>query len=424
MLDEDGQTLANVRGVGLNTTHLSDISSKIVFDAIMELSGSGRPYNHLTVAELLQQRGMLARIGGATGTDTMVDEACHAPHAEWHAVNIYRAALSRQGAQVCQEYQARLTGNTEPEKTLADLQGAIADLQGKGKTVAIRHVAEYREEKVAQWNEALWRGFIGIPSTISPEINTALGGYRQGVMTILGGYRGEGKSTLARQEALGLSVKGYRVLLCTMEDPGDIAAAGIAGNYASHSVFQMDTGKARPEDVLEVDANWKNLDKFPLRIVSGGMRIEDIESAAALCQARYGLDFIVVDHIQFIIPYVLPRLDRNGTVGTYSQRIVAMLHRHKIPGLVLSQLSREAEKGDRKPRLSDLRDSGCIEQDCRQAFLLYGDPDAPRKDDEGKREWSHILELAKNNNGKSGVSWQVLRVDGRQRFELIREIVK
>jgi replicative DNA helicase len=233
-------------------------------------------------------------------------------------------------------------------------------------------------------------------------------------MTVLGGYRGEGKSTLSRQEALGLARKGYKVLLCSLEDPGDVAAAGMVGNYAGRSVFHFDTGENTDEDINRMDAEWSDLSTIPLHIASGAMRIEDIENCAMIHAAKHGLDFLIVDHIQFITPYKLQGVDRNGTVATYSQRLVSILTKHAIPGLVLSQLSRDSEKENRKPRLSDLRDSGCIEQDARAVLLLYADADAD----------CHTLEIAKNNFGVSGKAFHVRRQDGKQRFEMLGEVIR
>jgi replicative DNA helicase len=275
----------------------------------------------------------------------------------------------------------------------------------------VRQLADFRHDKIEQWRAAKGKGYIGIPSSLD-DVNRYLGGYRAGVMLVLGGFRGEGKSTLARQEAFGIAQKGYKTLVCSLEDPGDIAAAGIAGNYANRSVFHLDTGADDQAHIDQIDYDWASLSSVPLHITSGSMTIEDIETAAMIHKARHGLDFIVIDHIQFITPYKMPGMDRNGTVATYSQRIVAMLTKHGIPGLILSQLSRDSEKESRKPRLSDLRDSGCIEQDARAVMLLYFNA----------QDGHHRLEIAKNNFGISGKTFKIKREDGRQRFTMIGEV--
>jgi len=404
------ETLIAVREVGITPDTFLDSNLGTVFGLVCEGSRRGVVPDHATLAYSMD-KSLLGRLGGTLALDNLVDVACLEPHAAWYAKMVYRAALARKGAAACRQWSQRLAESQEPEVELAGAQADLAELQTRGISKSpSRQVAEFCAEKVEQWRQAKGKGYVGVPSSFG-EVNKYLGGYRHGVMTVLGGYRGEGKSTLARQEALGLAQKGYKVLLCSMEDPGDIAAAGIAGNYSGRSVFHLDTGEDDAQHIDQIEADWKNLASIPLHIASGSMKIEDIETAAMLHAARHGLDFLIVDHIQFITPYKLAGMDRNGTIATYTQRLVAILTKHKIPGLVLSQLSRDSEKESRKPRLSDLRDSGCIEQDARAVLLLYFNGETQ----------THRLEIAKNNFGISGKAFEIRRLDGRQRFEMVGE---
>jgi replicative DNA helicase len=404
------ETLIAVREVGITPDTFNDPVLGHIFGMVCEGTRHGCLPDIGTIGMRID-KGMLERLGGLIALGKLIDDACLDAHAQYNAKAIYRASLSRKASASLSMWSRTLAESTEPEIDLAKAQSDLQALQTTGLIKSpIKQVAEFRQEKVDQWRSAKGKGYVGIPSSLS-EINRYLGGYRPGVMCVLGGYRGQGKSTLARQEALGLARKGYKVLLCSMEDPGDIAAAGIAGNYAGRSVFHLDTGMAQDSDVNQIDAEWADLSTIPLFIASGAMRIEDIETAAMLQKARHGLDFIIIDHIQFITPYKMQGVDRNGTVATYSQRIVALLTKHAVPGLILSQLSRDSEKENRKPRLSDLRDSGCIEQDARQVMLLYWD----------SRDDMHRVEIAKNNFGVSDKRFIVKRLDGKQRFDLIRE---
>jgi replicative DNA helicase len=100
-------------------------------------------------------------------------------------------------------------------------------------------------------------------------------------------------------------------------------------------------------------------------------------------------------------------MSRNDTMAHYSQCIVNMAKRLDIAAVCASQFSRASEKESRKPRLSDLRDSGSLEQDARQIILLYWDAEAD----------SFMLEVAKNNYGQSGEAVEVIRYGDMQRFE-------
>lgn len=408
----DESSVIAVREAGITPDSFNDYALGQIFGAVCTGMRPGFVPDIGTLTYALEPR-IVDAIGGVQGLNRLIDEACISAHAGYHARIIYQAALARRSSHSLSKWSKVMAESKEPEIDLAQAQSELAELQISGLTKSpVRHISDFRHEKIEQWRAAKGKGYIGIPSSFH-EINQYLGGYRHGVMLVLGGFRGEGKSTLARQEAFGIAQKGYKTLICSLEDPGDIAAAGIAGNYANRSVFHLDTGSDDIEHINQMDREWADLAGVPLHIASGAMRIEDIETAAMIHKARHGLDFIVIDHIQFITPYKLPGMDRNGTVATYSQRIVSMLTKHKIPGLILSQLSRDSEKESRKPRLSDLRDSGCIEQDARAVMLLYyngGDK-------------HHRLEIAKNNFGISGKTFKIKREDGRQRFAMIGEEV-
>lgn len=294
----------------------------------------------------------------------------------------------------------------DPLAVIQRVQGELSMMQTQSNQFCkAHHITEFCDAKVSAWRQAKGTGYVGIPSTFQ-KLNTYLGGYRRKVMTVLGGYRGEGKSTIARQEAHGVAKLGFRALVVSLEDPEDIAQAGIAGNEASISVFHLDTGNGFDVNIDTIESAWRGMAALPLH-TAAAMTIDEIVSLATIQKARHGLDFIVIDHLQYISPYTLPRMDRNGTIATYSQKICGLAKTLDVAVLVLSQFSRDSEKMSRRPKLSDLRDSGTIEQDARAVLLLSYDSNLNH----------HLLEVAKNNNGVSKVDIGVRRLDGKQRFE-------
>jgi replicative DNA helicase len=288
---------------------------------------------------------------------------------------------------------------------LNEIQTELTTLQAEqvSRSSQVHHITHHREDKVDQWRKAKSVGFVGLPSSIK-EIDHALGGYRRKVMCIIGGYRGEGKSLFMRQELYSMATKGFKTLLVTLEDPEDMAAAVVAGHAARSSVFSLDVGTATPFKIDAINETWAGMKGLPMWTASA-RTIEDITTICMAHKARYGLDVIGIDHIQYINPYVRPRLDRNGTIALYSNAICNLLKDTDAAGLVASQFGRSAERDGRRPRLSDLRDSGTIEQDCRQALLLSRDP------------LGHILEVAKNNFGPSGLDIGLARIGAEHRFE-------
>jgi len=299
---------------------------------------------------------------------------------------------------------------SKDDNMIGNTIGELMKLQAND-SVEAQKMGDFRQAKVEQWRTAKEKGFVGLPFCIS-EVNQYLGGHRNGCFSLLGGYRGEGKSTLLRQDAYSQARAGRKVLLFSLEDPADIASAGIAGLHAGVSTFHLDTGAAYEDSLAKIDCGWKALADMPLWIQSNNMTISQIVGASEAMYYQHGLDIIYGDHVQYITPLVLPGLNRNDTMSHYSNTLAGMAKRLDIPVMWASQLGRSSERENRKPRLSDLRDSGTLEQDARQVLLLYWD---------GEKN-HHILEVAKNNYGISGKDVDIWRMDGKNRFSAVAPV--
>jgi replicative DNA helicase len=392
---------------GITSEHFTAHECRLVFECVESLKSKGKPVYmttiHATAVSLgleLSHSDIQEFVDHAVTIQAYINNSVESVKMDW----IRRMAHSEM-LNACEQIKT----TDDPASVIQSIQGKLTMMQTQSNRFCkINHITAFREAKVSAWRQATGQGYIGIPSCFS-EMNQYLGGYRRGVMTVVGGYRGEGKSTLARQEAHGTAKQGYKALVVSLEDPEDVAQASIAGNEASVSVFHLDTGSSFEGRIEQIDSAWAGMGGIPLWTASA-TTIEEICSLATIKKATDGLDLLVIDHLQYISPYTLPRMDRNGTIATYSQRICNLAKTLDIAVMVLSQFSRDSEKNNRKPKLSDLRDSGTIEQDARAVLLLYFDPVNKH----------HILEVAKNNNGVSKKEIKLVRADGKQRFEPIQ----
>lgn len=277
--------------------------------------------------------------------------------------------------------------------------------------IKISKVHQHKDEVLKKWEAASKADYIGVPSSIK-TINSYLGGWRN-CLGIIGAYRGVGKSTFIRQECLHQARLGLKVLLFTLEDQDEIAASRIAGNIADVSAFHCDIGTASSSDIDKMAEAFDSTKDLTLWMVNDAYTIEEIMSTCSMMKQRHGLDIVYIDHIQYIAPQQLPNMNRVNTMSAYSHQLAMACKRFGCPIVCASQFSRECEKENRTPRLSDLRDSGSLEQDARQILLLYPD----LNDD------MYHLEVAKNNYGVSGKDVKIERLDGKQRFEERTEIL-
>ena len=225
---------------------------------------------------------------------------------------------------------------------------------------------------------------------------------------LLGDFTVVHNSTLARQIANSTSRDIGATALYSLEDPAEQAAGIIAASSAGFTASDFDVGRASDQKINVMEAAWKAMN-LPLWITSDVLSIDHIVTSAIEMKAKHDIKLMILDHIQYISPYQLRGMNRNDTVATYMEKIRSVCRRLGIPCLALSQISNDAEKKDRIPTISDLRDSGAIGNDARQVLILYWDGQLGH----------HVLKIAKNNYGRSGDEIPVVRNDAKGIFEEI-----
>jgi len=407
ILIDQHKSLFACNKLGLKPECFADELCRQAFSAIADISGRPKGCcDFMTVSKTMTATGSKY---GAIELEKMVDDTPTASHCEYYAEIIKDDYIKSEAINLMRKYAKAIT--SEKDKKAAELispmLAEITALSAKD-SLNICKASAYREDKMRQWHESRNRGFVGIPS-VFPSVNRYLGGFRRGVLCIIGAYRGTGKSTLMRQEAVNMAQQGFSVALFSLEDPPDIASAGMAGALADVSVYFCDIGDASDFQLEKISAAWKTMESLPLYLVQNANTMTEIVNACNYIKETKGLDVIMIDHIQYISPQQLPHTNRTGTMAIYSQELSNLAKRMDSAIIVASQFSRDCERENRKPRLSDLRDSGTLEADARQVMLMFQD----------KTTQAFDLDVAKNNYGISGKTIHLNRLDGKQKFEEI-----
>lgn len=396
---EHPECIFQVFGAGIRADSFQHPQHRAVFGAMQDLADAGRAITRYAVSQ--SDRIQPDAPWALNPLKQYADAAGGKAFLAAYIADVAKCDAARRIRAAGQCAVARIEAGDSPENVTDKVYADLAE--ASGGTIKIKTLADIREAKVAEWRAAKDRGYVGLP-TLWPDLNRILGGHRKGMVNVLGGYRGEGKSTLARQMLTAVAMRGTACGLITMEDPDTVAAAGIVGNLTDFSVYHMDTGDYT-DDIDELNERWKGVERLPMYISDQPHTITSLVNAMRYMVARFGAEMFVVDHIQYIVNQGRKE-SRNEEVMRYSNAICAATKTLNVHTLVLSQLSRDAEKESRKPRLSDLRDSGAIDQDARAVMLLY-------RDDQDNQ---HRLHIAKNNAGPRGLL-KLERIDGRQRFE-------
>ena len=373
------------------------------FQAMVTLSKTNKPIDVITV-------GKIVKNVSAARLDEYVDKCTTVAHAGYYAKEIKEKEHARRYLEAMDKAHNDISNGGDLSNAMEYVQNETIAM-GISSDVAISKVGDFTEEKCEQWRGAVGQGFVGIPSGFE-QINKYLGGYRRGVVSMLGAYRGVGKSTLARQEALSMAKAGYKVAYITIEDAGGIASACIVGNSVDTSVYHLDVGNGTDHQIDKMEKGFAEINDLPLWIVHKLHRIQQIVNAIESIKRRHGLDIAFVDHIHHITPRQLPHHSRADTVSVYTHALTQCANRNDIHICIQAQLNRSAEIGDRKPRLSDLKDSGTLEEAARQVLLLSRD----------KETDLFNLEIAKNSYGPANIDIILEGNHGKQRFEVCGEV--
>jgi replicative DNA helicase len=376
---------------------------RLVFRAIKRLYERGEPVDSISVAEYLTQNGELAEAGGREVV-TQLPSSVPAPgNARHYAQIVKQNALLR-----------RLLGASHRiQKSVHEREGEPAELVEQAETLLFkvayedrasdfRKVADVLEDEIDKL-EALAKGdreVTGTPSGFR-DLDNVLGGFQPGNLIVIAARPSLGKSALVCNIAENVAAKAdMPVAFFSLE----MSEAELAHRFIScRSRIPNDKlrkGKVSQRDWPKVVRACNELESAPLWLDdSSDLSLLDLRAKARrLASSEGGLGLVIVDYMQ-LMRAEDPRANRVEQVGQMSRGLKILARELNVPVIGLSQLSRAPElRPDKRPMLSDLRESGSIEQDADVVTFIYRDA---VYDDEADPSEAELI-VAKHRNGPTG----------------------
>ncbi|KKR11967.1 MAG: Replicative DNA helicase [Candidatus Woesebacteria bacterium GW2011_GWA1_39_21] len=372
--------------------------NKNVYEAMVSLYEDRVPIDTLTVTEKLRKRKVLKNIGGASYLAELTAQVPTAAHVEHYGRIVKNLATKRQLLTA----SSRLTEMSFDESVSAEdlldrAESEIFSLSQKHLAKSFTSVRSALEESFDRLDELHKRadGLRGVPTGYK-DLDDSLAGFQESNLIILAARPGVGKTSLALNIAQNVAVKYKKnVGFFSLEMSKEELVDRLLVSQADIDAWKLKTGKLSETDFTSLSNAMGVLAEAPIYIDdTPALSILEMRTKARRLQVEHGLDLIIVDYLQLARSRQLE--NRVQEVSEISQGLKNLARELKVPVLTISQLSRAVEQrgGPKRPQLSDLRESGSIEQDADVVMFLW------REDEDNLENFQ--LDIAKHRNGPIG----------------------
>jgi replicative DNA helicase len=384
-----------------------------VFETIVDLAQRGEPADAITVAAELQRRGELAKVGGAPYLHTLVAGVPIASNVDYYAEIVREKAILRRLIEVGQKIAGLGWAETGEISEIVDrAQAEVLDVDGSSGADDYKVISELMAQTIQEIDDIQSRDgeMAGLESGF-PDLDKLTTGFRGGQMIVVAARPGVGKSTLGLDFCRAASIKnGIPSAIFSLEMSGAEIAMRLLSAEAKVAIHHMRGGGMTDRDWDAVSRVMPRVQSAPITIDdSPNMTMPEIRSKARRIQkaADGKLGLIVIDYLQLMTSGKKVE-NRQVEVSEFSRQIKLLAKEINVPVVAISQLNRGSEqRTDKTPQISDLRESGSIEQDADMVFLINR-PDATSAG-ESERPGEADIIVAKNRSGptnKVAVSFQ------------------
>jgi replicative DNA helicase len=374
-----------------------------IYEAMLACYNARIPPDTRTVSEELRRRDRLDSIGGVPYLSDLVDTVPTSYHVEYYARIVERTALLRKlinagGKIAALGYDER----EELENTLDQAEQTLFEVSQRRSNQDFIHIGQVIDSYYEQINYLQeHRGeVVGVPSGFR-DLDELTGGLQQSDLIILAARPSVGKTSFALSLGYNVATRHQRsVGIFSLEMSRDQLVQRLLAMDTRIDSHRLRTGHLNEADLQNVMESMGRLAAVPIYIEdTPGLSIMEVRSKARRLQSQSGVDLIIIDYLQLMAG---KRSDnRVQEVSEISRGLKALAREINVPVIALSQLSRAVEgRATHIPMLSDLRESGSIEQDADIVMFIYREElYDPNTDKKGIAE----LHIAKHRNGPIGV---------------------
>ncbi len=376
-----------------------------IFEKMSLLTARSRPIDLVTLKDELQRSDELESAGGAAYLASLTDGLPRAINIEHYAQIVREKSTLRRLIQISNEIMARSYQSEEPAtEILEQIERAIFELAGQQFRTGFSPIDPLVSTVYAQIEEVSNRKTLvtGVETGFT-ELDKMTAGLHPADLIIIAARPGLGKTSLALNISQHVAIKKHQVVgIFSLEMSKEQLVKRLLCAEAEIDAHKVNTGYLNKEDWGRLGRAAGALSQTKIFIDdSANISITEMRSKARRLRQEHGLDLLIVDYLQLMSGSERRYENRTQEISQISRGLKAIAKELSVPVLAISQLSRavEARRGDHRPQLSDLRESGSIEQDADIVLFIYREEmHNPTEENSGVAE----LIIGKQRNGPTG----------------------
>jgi replicative DNA helicase len=376
-----------------------------IYNAIQRLFADNEPIDILTVSNKLKSSGELEMVGGYVYLATLTKRVSSSANIEYHARIIIEKYIQRELISMSSGIITKAYEDTTDVLDLLDTaQNDLFNLVESNFKRGIRPILEVIGQAIEQIEMAKKNksGISGVPTGFT-RLDQVTGGFQNSDLLILAARPGVGKTALALSFLRNMAIKYKRpVAFFSLEMPAAQLVMRLMSAEAEIPSENLRTGRVSDTEMEILNDNLQKLSDAPIYIDdTAGLTLFELRAKCRRLKTQYDIQFVAIDYLQLMSGGEGAGYNREQQISSISRGLKALAKELNIPILALSQLSRKVEErgGEKKPQLSDLRESGAIEQDADIVMFIYR-PDYYNEATEGSEGFTELC-IAKHRNGRT-----------------------
>ncbi|AEF86987.1 replicative DNA helicase [Treponema primitia ZAS-2] len=383
-------------------------ANRRVYAAILSLFNQGRKADIITITEELRQAGELEQAGGSSYVSSLTHVVPSSANVDFYSKIVQDCSLRRALLKVANELSVKSFDESQESRIiLEETQQRIFDLTEGRKPLSFKSAKEILPQ-VIETIEKLYHSkdaYTGVPSGFE-ELDSMTSGFQPSELIIIGARPSVGKTALALTMAANISINNKErkipTAFFTLEMSDKALMQRLISSEANIESNKIRNGLLKPSDFSSLMTAAGRIYEAPLYIVDmPNMKLLDLRAQARRLRVQQKVEIIFIDYLTLISSdnYQLPRHEQ---IAEISRSLKSLARELGIPIVALSQVRRDAE--GKRPNLSDIRESGSIEQDADVVMFLHRERESDKKNTERENAEVTTTELiiAKQRNGPVG----------------------